>query len=437
MSAPPKIALVLSGGGARGAYEAGVLRYILEEIPRALGRPVCFSTISGTSVGALNAAWLAATIDHPERSARRLWYLWRTLRFSKVVSISYSDVWRTLRKALGEDQDRNKIARALPAPFAQIIAPSRQDSREGGLLRTSFFDSLVRNEIPFANISRNFKRGLLDAISVSTTDIVTGRTTIFIDSRKGVVPPWTHDFRRIAISGPMTAQKILASAAIPLVFPAVKIGNHWYCDGGIRQNTPIAPALRLGADKLLVISLQNRSEKLPPISLTPNDSSIASDTVLPDSRENATHPNLTFMLGKLLDAILLDPLDYDLSVLKRINALLRHGEEAYNDPAFSQKLNEVLRKHRGQGYRYVDHLLLRSSQDLGRIAAEVAANQPDSFWGSPLIRRFSQYAIDGDGYRESDLLSYLLFDGHYTGKLLNLGYRDAHERHDELVEFFR
>lgn len=436
MSVPPKIALVLSGGGARGAYEAGALRYILEEIPRELGQPIRFSTISGTSVGAINAAWIAATIDHPARCAQRLWSLWRTLKFSEVVDISYSDIWRTFRKAFGEDHDRNKIARALPEPLAQIVAASKSYRREGGFLQTTFFDNLIRNEIPFANISRNIERGLLDALSVSTTDIVTGRTTIFIDAHKGIVPPWTRDFRRVAITGRMTPEKVLASAAIPFIFPSVKIGNHWYCDGGIRQNTPIAPALRMGADKLLVLSLQSRAE-LPPISLAHNDTCSNTTTTIDDTSKDVAHPNLTFMLGKLLDAILLDPLDYDLSVLERINALIRHGEEAYNDPLFTQKINEVLTQHRGQGYRYVEHLLLRSSQDLGRIAADVADAQPDSFWGSPLIRRLAKHGIDENGYRESDLLSYLLFDGHYTGQLLDLGYHDARERHDELVEFFR
>lgn len=432
MSVAPKISLVLSGGGARGAYEAGALRYIFEDVAKELGRPIRFSTISGTSVGALNAAWIAATIDDPARSVQRLWYLWRTLQFSNVVNISYQDVWRAFRRAFGEDEDRTKIARALPGPFAKIVKP-KATHREGGFLKTTFFDHLVRNEIPFANIRRNIDRGLLDAISVSTTDIVTGRTTIFIDSHTGVIPPWTRDFRRVAISGPMTPEKVLASAAIPLVFPAVKIGNHWYCDGGIRQNTPIAPALRMGADKILVLSLQTKSMPPPPISL-PEDAHNNDHT---DTSENVPHPNITFMMGKLLDAILLDPLDYDLAVLSRVNALLRHGEEAYNDPDFMHKLNVVIQKHRGQGYRYVEHMLLRSSQDMGRIASDVAAAQPKSFWGSPLLQRLGHHAIDNEGYRESDLLSYLLFDGQYTSQLLDLGYEDARERHDELVEFFR
>ncbi|MBA2663558.1 MAG: patatin-like phospholipase family protein [Bradymonadaceae bacterium] len=410
MSKTSNIALVLSGGGARGAYEAGALRYILDVVPKSLGRPVRFSIISGTSVGAINAAWVAATLNDPQRSVQRLWYLWRTLRFSEVVGISYTDLWRMFRSLVGEDT---------------ILRPrhTATGSREGGFLKTNFFDSLLRREIPFHNVQRNIERGLLDAVSVSATDIVSGKTTVFIQSREQTLPPWTRDFRRVAVAGPITADKVLASAAIPLLFPAVKIGQHWFCDGGIRQNTPMSPALRLGADKLLVLSLQNRPA-MPP--MTPFAGAPG---------HNVAHPKLSFVLGKLLDAVLLDPLDYDLSVLARINALIEHGEEAFGDESFLDKINEVVRAHRGQDYRFVDYLLLRSSYDLGKIAADVAMSAPDSFWGSPIMRRICQGAADTGEHRESDLMSYLLFDGRYTGQLLDLGYNDARARHDELVEF--
>lgn len=406
----PKRALVLSGGGARGAYEAGIIRYILEVLPDALDEPPRFDIVCGTSVGAINAAWLAATIDDPNHCSRRLDHHWRSLVFSEIVRFSYRELWRIFRQTVLEQ----KLSMPPQKPT---------DGREGGILQTSFFDDIIRREIPFDNIQHNLDSGLVEAVSVSATDIITGRTTVFVQAADGV-PPWTRDARRVAVGGALTPNKVLASAAIPVLFPAVHIDNHWYSDGGLRQNTPIAPALRLGADKVLVIALKSRSfeEKIDP--------------VVQDPPRKSGHPNHAFVLGKVLDALLLDPLDYDLAVLERINAILKHGKQAFGRESFLGELNEVLMSHRGQGYRIVDPLLVRPSRDLGSVAAQFAIDQPDDFWGSFPLRFIARRALAADGAHESDFLSYLLFDGGYAGALLDMGYEDAHARHDELVEFF-
>ncbi|MFU8803058.1 MAG: patatin-like phospholipase family protein [Bradymonadaceae bacterium] len=405
-----KRALVLSGGGARGAYEAGVIRYILEVLPDSLGRPPKFDIVCGTSVGAINAAWLAATLENPQRSFQRMGYLWRTLVFSEVVEFSYSELWRMFRRSVIDPE--------LPIPER-----TRTGSREGGFLRTTFFDRIIRKELPFQQIPRNLRSGVLESISVSATDITTGRTTVFVQSRSPL-PPWTRDVRRVALEGPITPEKVLASAAIPFLFPAVKIGPHWYCDGGLRQNTPISPALRLGADRVLVVSLQSQSFK---DRIAPSDEEFVGDV---------DHPNLAFVAGKILDALLLDPLDYDLTVLERVNALLSYGGEAFGDDVFVDKLNEVIRTHRGQGYRVVQPLLIRPRRDLGELAASFAASRSKDFWGSYPLRMIGRRSLAAEGRHESDLLSYLLFDGGYTGQLLDMGFQDAERRHDELVEFF-
>ena len=405
-----KRALVLSGGGARGAYEAGVLRYILDVLPTSLGHRPKFDILCGTSVGAINAAWLAATIDDPTYCVERLEELWRSLIFQDVVQFSYREIWHIFRRLVVD-------------PRISLPEPVRTNSREGGFLETGFFDELIRREIPFDAIARNIDQGIIDAVSVSATDIITGQTTVFVQSADHL-PPWTRDARRIAADGPMTANKVLASAAIPLLFPAVPIDDHWYCDGGLRQNTPISPALRLGADKILIISLKSRSfeEQIDPR--------------LELAGRKTTHPTLPFMLGKLLDALLLDPLDYDLDVLERVNAILDYGEEAFGDGSFVDELNRVIRAHRGQGYRKVEPLLIRPARDLGTIAAETARAQSDDFWGSLPLRLIVGQALRDEGARESDLMSYLLFDNAYTGKLFDMGFADAEENHDGLVEFF-
>jgi NTE family protein len=407
----PRRALVLSGGGARGAYEAGIIRYILEVLPDHLGQVPRFDIICGTSVGAINAAWLAATVDNPKFSFHRLGFLWRSLAFSDVVQFSYEEIWRIVRRFAG-DADR------------RLSALSTGPSREGGLLRTSHFDRIIRRELPFHKIRDNLAAGRLGSVSVSATDILTGRTTVFVQSRDAL-PPWTRDARRVAIDGPLTAEKVLASAAIPIFFPAVKIGRHWYCDGGLRQNTPISPALRLGADRVLVVALKSQSfeERIQPV-------------LSRQEPEDEAHPNLMTVAGKLLDALLLDPIDYDLAVLQRINALLGYGKEAFGDDVFIERLNDVISQHRGQGYRVVEPLLIRPSRDLGAFAADFAASRDDAFWGSHALKLLGRRALSAEGSRESDLLSYLLFDGGFTGPLLEMGYADAEARHDELLAFF-
>ena len=401
---------MLSGGGARGAYEAGVLRYVLQELTSDLEAPPRFDVICGTSVGAINAAWLAATIDRPHRCVQMLEEHWRSLVFSEIVKVSYRQIWRILYRTLHRSP--------LPLP-----APEKSHEREAGLLDTSFFNELISREIPFGNIAENIANGVIEALSVSATDIVTGQTTVFVQSADHL-PPWTRDARRIARRGPIDAKRVLASAAIPFLFPAVRIGSHWFCDGGLRQNTPISPALRLGADKVLIIALKSRSiEQKAQHRLT-------------TATVGDPHPNLAFIAGKLLDALLLDPLDYDLDVLERVNAILDYGEEAFGDKSFVDELNRVIKAHRGQGYRRVEPLLIRPSTDLGHIAADVAADQPADFWGSFPLRQFVGRALEEEGAHESDLMSYLLFDEQYTGPLFDMGFSDAAEHHHQLVEFF-
>ena len=412
----PTRAVVLSGGGARGAYEAGVLRYILEAVPEETGEPPQFDIVCGTSVGAINAAWLAATLNDPERAGERLWYLWRTLKFSEVVSVSWREITRLAAEFVGR------------ADWLEAAAGEEEGGRRGGLLDTSYFQQLVRDEIPFHNIHRNLDRGVLKAATVSATDIVSGRTTVFAQTASGELPEWTRDPRRVAVGGPLTADKVLASASLPILFPVVRIGQRWFSDGGLRQNTPLTPALRLGADRVLVITLHAESQMPEP---NPNPF----DEPLPGPARH--YPDYLFLMGKLLDALLLDPLDYDLMVLERINAMLRQAEKLFaTDESAIEQLNELMRAYRGKGYRIVEPQVIRPSRDLGAMASTFASQVDSEFWGSRILDSLGSRAAESAGYGESDLLSYLLFDGGYTSQLLKLGYRDAKARHDSLIRFF-
>lgn len=402
--APAKRAIVLSGGGARGAYAAGVVRYVMEEVREDLGRPVYFDIVSGTSVGAITAAWLAATMDDPDRCVQRLWYLWRTMEIRRAVQPAYSHIWTMMRRLVRDTSDRSLLSR-----------PGRSYS----MLDTSFFSDLIEREIPFHNIARNIHEGRLGALTVTATDVHTGQTTVFVQSEHDELPPWTRDPRRAAVARDIDAEIVLASAAIPILFPAVRIGPRWFFDGGLRQNTPISPALRMGATKLMVISLKS----------DPSPWKMETD------REFDT-PTVSFLLGKLLNALLLDPLDYDLAFMHRINAILRHAEEAV-DEQFIEKLNAVVEDHRGQPYRIIEPLLFRPTKDLGELASIFAGTLSEEDWGNPILATIGRRASESGGFRESDFLSYLLFDGGYTGPLLDLGYEDARAKHDELVQFFR
>lgn len=404
MTAPIKRAIVLSGGGARGAYAAGVIRYIIEEVAADIGRPTHFDIISGTSVGAINATWLAATMERPDFCVQRLWYLWRKMRLSEAVRLSYPDLFTMMRRLVRDTSQKSIEPRA---------------GRSYAMLNTSYFAELIGKEIPYPNIARNISDRILDALTISATDVHTGRTKVFVQSERSELPPWTRDARRVAEAGPISADKVMASAAIPILFPAVEIDGSWYFDGGLRQNTPISPALRMGATRLLVVSLKSAPTAAR---FEPNLADVETPTV-------------SFLVGKLLNALLLDPLDYDLAFVQRINAILRHGATVSDDD-FVDKLNEVVKVHRGQPYRVVEPLLFRPTVDLGELAADFASHLTDRDWGNPVLATIGRRASEGDGFRESDFLSYLLFDGGYTGQLLDLGYSDARQQHEKLVEFF-
>lgn len=395
-------ALVLSGGGARGAYEVGVLDYVLRTLPRHLGRPVRFDVITGTSVGALNAAWLAATSDEPAVGIRGLKEVWQRIRVAEILHLPYSELLSVLS--------------ALVAGRSPGELPS-MDRRMGGLLNTSPIDRLVREQIPWGRITPNLRAGHFDALSVTATAVSTGQTVVFVQNRDGV-PEWTMDPRRVAVPVEIKADHCLASAAIPLLFPAVKVGAQFYCDGALRQNTPVTPALRLGADRVMVIALRALPE-------APTVEAITDPHV---------YPGILELAGKLLNGFLLDPLEYDLQLLEHFNDIHEVVAENFGSH-FVGRLDRLVREVRGAGLRKVDHLLIRPSRDIGELVGEVADEIDEEFWGSGPAAEIVRRMASGPE-RGLDLLSYIVFDGLYATRLIEMGYVDAMARHDALVEFF-
>ena len=206
-----------------------------------------------------------------------------------------------------------------------------------------------------------------------------------------------------------------------MLFPAVRIGSTYYADGGLRLNTPLAPALRLGADKVLVIALRQEPK-------------LATEATL-DQQHIADYGNPFFLFGKVLNALLLDHLDTDLARMHVMNEIFSHGTAVYGDD-FVEKINTAALRERGQAFRPIDDLVIRPSADMGRLAGQILLNLSEAQNRSALLRLAARNLSD-DQTPESDLLSYLLFDGEFLAPLTELGYRDAAAREEELAAFFQ
>ncbi|MFL5321094.1 MAG: patatin-like phospholipase family protein [Myxococcaceae bacterium] len=398
-----RIGLVLSGGGARGAYEAGLIRYLREELPEPARSKVRFDILCGTSVGAITACFLAATMDTPAEQGRALEQMWTSLNLEEVYKVNGEDLWTLSRKLWR----------------AATNEPMRPEGwRLYDILHPEPLEEMVRTRTSWPRISANLAKGLFSALSVSTTRVSSGGTVVFVQTKDGTVPPWSRDPNteaREAIIGPEHA---LASAAIPLLFRSVPISGDYYCDGSLRQNTPLSPALRLGAEKVLIVSLKHRPKSPPPI------------------KPLSSHPTTPLLMGKVLNALLLDHTDYDLDRLRRFNALLNAGTEAFGG-SFISKMNEVVQQARGQSYRVVQDLVIRPSRDIATIAATHAKKNRLKDVSNPtlptkLLHRIAQSQL----VSEADLASYLLFDGDYAKDLIQLAMEDAHSKRDDLIRFF-
>jgi NTE family protein len=399
----PRVALVLAGGGARGAYEAGVLRYICEELPRDTGVKPWFDIVSGTSVGALNACFVAATADDLEHSLVKLWDRWLELRADVLLKIRPLEVLRFARSMIGG------------APMR--VEDDGSGVRRGGLIDTSELERFVLDSVQWTRIARNIASRALHAVSVSATHVASGKTVVFVETADEL-PPWSRDPYVRAQRATITPWHALASAAIPMLFPPMMIDGDWYVDGGLRQNTPLSPALRLGADRVLLVSLRFRG----------------GPTTIETPAPVTAVPSPFFLAGKALNALLIDRVEYDLDRLRRMNAIVDAGCEMMG-PDFLTKINERIAGVEGAPLRRIREIHVRPSVDLGAIASAYAKS--DSFAiTSGLSARIFRSLAERDAGDDSDLLSYLLFDGGFGKILLELGREDARARKHELAEFF-
>jgi NTE family protein len=405
VSKPPlgfKTALVLAGGAARGSYEVGVVDYILTRVGRDLASSPKIDILCGTSVGAINACVMASYLDDPAQCARIMVDEWTSLRLEELVRPNPRELLRLVGTLVGRSG----------------LGKGDDDTRRGGLLDPTGIEDVVGRTIRFDRIAANIASGVLTGITVSTTHVATGRTVIFVEHGKSTKPRWSQDPTIGIVSATIRPEHALASAALPLLFPAVRIDGDFYCDGGLRQNVPLSPARRLGADGLVVVN----PRYIAPLSETQSAAS--------------SYPSPLFLLGKAMNALLLDRIDNDLDRLKRINAILDAGTKVYG-PGFVDEVNRALGgSGAAKGIRSLSTVHIRASEDIGAVAADYVRSQTFAKRSPGILARALRRIGEWQGEGEADLLSYLVFDGGFAAELIALGRRDAKAHHDELCAFF-
>jgi NTE family protein len=371
-----ELALVLTGGGARGAYQVGVLRHLASRFPE-LRIPI----LTGVSAGGVNVAHLAQHRGSFREAVEELVTLWRGLTPNHVFRVDASSLVRnTARWGI----------RLISGGSGTGVGETR------GLLDTaplrSYLERALRPEQgKLTGIEDNLRRGRLRAVALGTTSFTTGQSVMWVQGR--AIEMWERPKRR-SVQTQLGVEHVMASAALPLVFPAVQIGNHWYGDGGVRLAAPLSPALHLGAHKIVAVA--TRYERT------------SAEADVPDV---VGYPPPAQVLGILYNAIFLDLIDQDVIRLARMNKILRQVPEEKRD-----------------GLRIVDIFVVRPSRDLGRIAKEYEPRLPRAF----------RFLTRGTGTREtrsSDFLSLLMFQDDYIGRLIELGEADAAARSDEIAAF--
>jgi NTE family protein len=368
----PKLALILSGGGARAAYQVGVARAIAEMLPDGTASP--FRIVCGTSAGAINAAALAAGARHFRGASTLLCKTWATLSIEDIYRADAMHLaqtgWRWLRSLFpGADRQRS-IALLDNAPLATLLA------------RT----------IHFPSIEHSIDAGALDALTITASSYRTGKSVSFCMGGPGL-ELWERS-QRIGVRAAIAVPHLLASSAIPFVFPPTKIGNEFFGDGAMSQMAPTAPALHLGADRILVVGAARSSKHDPE---TPNP------------------PSLAQIGSQVFSSVFTDALGTDLEKVRLVNIAVRQipPERLASSP---MPLRDIML------------LVLTPSVALETLAGAFRHRLPRSL-------RVALGGIGGTRSGGEGLLSYLLFDAGFCSALIDLGYRDAQNKREELATF--
>ncbi len=374
-------ALVLSGGGARAAYQVGTLRAVAKLVGRRARCP--FPVICGTSAGAINAAMLAANADNFRRAVARLIRLWRKL--------SIADVYLS---------DMQSLSRLGLRWLASVVGGGAGATDAVSMLDNFPLRRLLQREVDFARIAHCVDTGALHALVVSATSYRTGQSVAFVQGAAGIAP-WQR-VRRHAELATIGPDHLMASVAIPFIFPATRIGGEYYMDGSVRQIAPLAPALHLGATRLFILAVGHF------FGTAPREAAAQVPSTYPTFAQTASHA---------LSSIFLDNLAADLERLVAVNRL-------------TECLPSTVAREAGADVGRVDALLFAPTTDLGARALDFASLLPTGV-------RAMLHGLGAMQASGSTLMSYLLFDHRYCRLLMQQGYADAMARRADIEGFLR
>lgn len=372
-------ALILSGGGARAAYQVGVLSALGKIVDK--GSPLPFPILCGTSAGALNATMLATNADNFTKAVSKLAFVWRHLTPDQVYTMGRwpiaSSVTKTLLTLFHLHNRHNPIALMDNTPLKQLL----------------------ENFIEFPNINKALEEGHLNALAVTAMSYSTGESTTFFEAQEHL-KAWQGN-RRKGIADKLSVDHLLASSAIPTIFPAHKVATHYYGDGAIRQKSAIYPALQLGAKKLFIIGVSgNRSPKKWPSK---------------DTEPASSAPSMAQILGQLLNSAFIDNLEDDIRQLEIMNNLIRD-------------LPEEKRQHHALP---TETLIISPSEELNVISEHYIHTLPKN------IRILLKATGGSISQNASSAASYLLFTPEYCRALIELGYKDAMWEKDRIQAFLQ
>jgi NTE family protein len=390
------LGLVLTAGGARGAYQAGVLKRI-GEIASLRGRPSPFRIVAGASAGAINGAMIAAFANDLREGTTALSAIWNRL--------AVRDVFRPDLAAFV----LNGLRLVADLGLGGLVGGGRVQS----FLDTSPLRPFLASVLPLEGIAEAIRKGDLYAIAVTATSYHSGRSFTFIQGRAGH-PVWVKS-RRVTLPVELTLDHVCASAAIPIVFSPVELVCEgrplWFGDGGLRLVNPLSPAIRLGATRVFAVGVRSSGAAAA--------LSRAEQLAGADSERTIVRPPLAQICGVFLNAIFLDHLDADLDHLRRMNELIAaYGGGAEAAVAMQEPM------------RTVDPLVVSPSHDLALVAKAMSHRMPG-------VLRYLLEGLGTPDAQSADLMSYLLFDRAYTSALLDIGYQDAAARIDEIEDFVR
>ena len=399
------LGLVLTAGGARGAYQAGVLKRI-GELASFRDAPSPFPIVTGASAGAINGTAIAARSENFHEATRELAHLWTQL---EVEQVFHTDALSLSLGALRFVRDM-----ALGSILGSTLSQS--------LLDASPLRAFLARTLPLDGIADAIRNGHLYAVAVLATSYHSGRSFTFVQGKAGH-PVWAKS-RRVVLPVRLTVDHVCASAAIPIVFAPVPlssdVGDVYFGDGALRLVTPFSPAIRLGATHVFGIGI--RSQRAAD-SLWQEELGVGSPSA--EHARGILSPPMAQICGVFLNAIFLDHLDSDLDHLRRMNELIQaYGGDV---PAPSARAAHAPPT---EPMRVVSPLVVSPSEDLAMVAQRFAHKMP----------RLVRYMLDGLGTpdaQSADLMSYLLFDSFYTRTLVDIGYRDASARSEEIEAFLR